>query len=157
MQDAPRAASVAFANTAEALREKILGREAFERGRPGHFDRTTNTGSRVAVAADYAGALRIGHTVRPVIHEVFGGWAPDAVRLFRQLAAAHRDALPAAQRKWGARTFTAFHAQRISTAIHLRSAEEIYRNYQHEAAISDTGRRGGRPHMMQAGTRRGRA
>ena len=54
-------------------------------------------------------------------------------------------------------TFTAYHAQRISTAIHLRSAEEIYRNYQHEAAISDTGRRGGRPHMMQAGTRRGRA
>ena len=154
MQDAPRAASVAFANTAEALREKILGREAFERGHSGHFDRQTNQGKRVAVAADYAGALGLDHTVCPVIHEVFGGWAPDAVRLFRQLAAAHRDSIPAARRRWGARTFTAYHAQRISLAIHLGSADEIYRNHMHEETTAGhrTGR--GRPDMLQPGARR---
>ena len=78
-QDAPRAAAVAFANTEEPLHERVLGRAAFVRGREGNFNRRQNTGSRVAVKSDYAGALRLEHTVIPVVHEVFGGWGRRAV------------------------------------------------------------------------------
>ena len=75
--------------------------------------------------ADYRGALDLGHQVTPLIHEVFGGWAPDAVKLFRQLARCHRDLLEPELTSWAARSFTAYHSQRISTAIHTAAAQEI--------------------------------
>ena len=127
-QDAPRAAAVAFAHTEEHFTENVLGRAAFTRGRPGPFRRRDNTGSRVARIADYAGALAHHHTVVPIIHEVFGGWGWRAVRLFRQMARGRADSIDAAESSWAARSFTAFHAQRISVAIHVRSAAEILRN-----------------------------
>ena len=67
----------------------------------------------------------------PIIHEVFGGWGWRATRLFRQMArgrAPRADSIDAAESSWAARSFTAFHAQRISVAIQVRSAAEILRN-----------------------------
>ena len=119
---------VAFASTEEYYHEKILGREAFERTRAGTFSRRENTGSRTAIVADYAGALTLGHTVVPIVHEVFGGWGSRATRLFRQLARGRSDTIDTADSSWAACSYTSYHAQRISVAIHSRSASEILRN-----------------------------
>ena len=148
---------MAFANTEEPLHEKILGRDAFERGRPGRFDRRTNTGSRVAVTGDYAGALHPDQDqqVEPVVHEVFGGWGWRAVRLFRLLARTHADTLDPSLSSWAARTLTAYHSQRISIAIHTRSADEIHRNIQCERSGSrSSGSRRRSDARAQPGTRR---
>ena len=51
-----------------------------------------------------------------------------APRLFRQMARGRADSIDAAESSWAARSFTAFHAQRISVAIHVPSAAEILRN-----------------------------
>ena len=108
--------------------EKVLGREAFERGQ---FNRRENTGSRVAVKSDYAGAIRLGHDVIPVIHEVFGGWGRRAVKLFHQLARCHNDKIHPGLSTWACSTWTAYHAQRISCALHTRAAAEIVTNLHH--------------------------
>ena len=152
-QDAPRAAAVGFANTEEPLHEKILGRKAFQRGAPGRFNRSTNTGGRVAVAADYDGAIRLQHEVVPIVHEVFGGWGRRAVQLFRQLARTHDDRIDRSQTSWACRTFTTYHAQRISTAIHVTSANEILTHLRSERTTSMRGRRRPRE-RVQPGTRR---
>ena len=155
-QDRARTAAVAFANTEERLHEKVLGRAAFRRGRDGNFNRAQNTGShRAAVVADYAGALRGGHTVIPVVHEIFGGWGSRGVRLFRRLARAHADRLDPSRTNWAARSFTAWHAQRISIALHCRSADEILTNA-HSAHHERRPRGGrGRGHQhAEPGTRR---
>ena len=57
--------------------------------------------------------------------EVFGGWAPDACKLFRQVARCHRDLLDPSLTSWAAHSFSAYHSQRISVAIHYSSAAEI--------------------------------
>ena len=90
------------------------GATPFVRRRQGNFNRRENTGSRVAVTSDYAGALRLGHTVIPVVHEVFGGWGRRAVKLFHQLARCHQDELSPAHSSWACSSWTAYHAQRIS-------------------------------------------
>ena len=64
----------------------------------------TDEGSKVAVPGDYRGALALGHTVVPIIMEVFGGWGPDACKLFRQVARCHRDLLDPARTYIVART-----------------------------------------------------
>mgnify|MGYP006879294841 FL=1 len=94
-------------------------------GTAARFNRRTYLGKKVGVRADYRGALDLGHQVTPLIHEVFGGWAPDAIKLFRQLARCHRDLLEPELTSWAARSFTAYHSQRISTAIHTAAAQEI--------------------------------
>ena len=157
-QDSTRAAVVAFASTEEYYHERILGRAAFERARAGPFSRRDNTGSRTAVVADYAGALALGHTVIPIIHEVFGGWGSHATRLFRQLARGRSDTVDAAHSSWAARSYTSYHAQRISVAIHTRSASEILRNLirAHTAAARGAASsRGAKRVRVTPGTRRG--
>jgi len=153
-QDAPRAAAVAFANTEEPQHERILGRDAFERGRAGVLNRRANTGSRKAVKADYAGAIRLGHDVIPVIHEVFGGWGRFGVKIFRQLARCHHDKINPALATWACNTWTAYHAQRISVALHSRSAAEIVTNHRHaDTGTRAAGQRGVKRARVQPGSR----
>ena len=142
-----------FANTEEPQHEKVLGRREFERGRPGRFNRRENLGSRVAVKADYAGGIRMGmEVVRPIVHEVFGGWGRRAVRLFRRLARTHDDTIDPALTSWACRSFTAYHAQRISTAIHVRSSAEILTGI--SAGLTGSTRGCRRGQHVQPGTRR---
>ena len=76
---------------------------------------------------DYYDALRVKHNeVIPLIHETYGGMAPDATRHLYRLA---RDSRRPGRRdgtkytgSWTARGFTAFHAQRISAAIVVQGA-----------------------------------
>ena len=139
-QDTPRGAAIAFAHTEEPMKEKILGRPAFARpaNSTGRFNRYLNTGSRVAKPADYSGAIARGHEVLPIIFEVFGGWAPGAVKFFRRVARAHRNRLAEPLTSWAARTFTSYHAQRVSVAIQSTACQEILTGIQY--AISETSR-----------------
>ena len=150
-QDRARAAAVGMANTEEQMHEKVLGRAAFRRGRSGNFDRRTNTGSRVAVRADYTRAIALGTAVVPIVHEVFGGWGLRACRLFRRMARVHADRLDAGLATWATRSFSAYHSQRISVAIHTTAAKEILAGMSAPTAKRGKAQRG-REHV-QPGTR----
>ena len=78
------------------MKELVIGRKAISKpsGTNKRFNRQKYEGSKVAVPGDYRGALALGHTVVPIIMEVFGGWGPDACKLFRQVARCHRDLHP---------------------------------------------------------------
>ena len=103
---------------------------------------------------DYRGAIALGHTIVPIVMEVFGGWGPDACKLFRQVARCHRDLLDPARTSWAARSFSAYHSQRISTAIHYSAAAEIVTGRRHAVAGVRRGMRQAR--AQRGGARRGR-
>ena len=151
-----RAAAVAFANTGESMKELVLGRKAISKppGTNKRFNRQRYEGSKVAVPGDYRGALALGHTVVPIIMEVFGGWGPDACKLFRQVARCHRDLLDPARTSWAARTFSAYHSQRVSVAIHYSAAAEIVTGRRYAVAGIRRGMRQAR--AQRSGDRRGR-
>ena len=118
------------------------------------FDRQRYEGSKAAVVGDYRGAIALGHTVVPIIMEVFGGWGPDACRLFRQVARCHRDLLDPAHTSWAALTFSAYHSQRVSVAIHYSAAAEIVTGRRYAVAGIRRGMRQAR--AQRGGARRGR-
>ena len=104
---------VAFANTADDQYDKILGKPA--------------TASSPAVPGDYQHPLRLGHTVTPLVLEVFGAIHPDALKALEGLSRKHgarlgKDELSA---PWCARSFRAIHLQRLSIAMQIAAAEEI--------------------------------
>ena len=113
------------------------------------------TGKKVAVLGDYRDAIRRGHSVYALIHEVFSVWAPDAVKLFRQAARAHSDEIDPMLTSWAARSFTAYYAQRISIAIHVAAATEIIEGARHVLVQANRRRgRGRKAHpMLPAGMR----
>ena len=151
-----RAAAVAFANTGESMKELVLGRKAISKppGTNKRFNRQRYDGSKVAVVGDYRGATALGHTVVPIVMEVFGGWGPDACKLFRQVARCHRDLLDPSRTSWAARSFSSYHSQRISVAIHYSAAAEIVTGRRHAVAGVRRGMRQAR--AQRGGARRGR-
>ena len=74
-------------------------------------------------------ALRGGHEVIMLICEVWGGFAPEAVRFLGELAQARNDAvdLERASTTWSATSFTSYHGQLLSLAVQLGVAIEIER------------------------------
>jgi hypothetical protein len=110
-----RAGSLAaFGNTLDAFLKTILGTPAAD-------------GTHSGADANYPTALRKGHTVTPIIMEVFGGFSPGAASLLDELAKKHGASLGADEdaAPWCARSFKAYHSQRISVALHLAAADEI--------------------------------
>ena len=113
----PRGATIAFANTADRLKAEILGAHATPR--------------HAAVVGAYAMSQRLGHDVRDLIHETFGGFAPGSVALLMRLSRARANGLgaSAASAPWFAnQSFKSYHSIRISIAIHAASASEILTN-----------------------------
>ena len=79
--------------------------------------------------AHYQAALDQGHTVVPLISEVWGGFAPEAVSYLRGLAQARSDRLDIEQESttWTTRSFTSYYGQRLSVALTTGVAHEIRR------------------------------
>ena len=73
----------------------------------------------------YDDALRGGHKVQPIVHEVLGGFHPDAARLIDTLARKHgaRLGMDELSAPWNARSFRTLHVQRISVALQLSDGE----------------------------------
>ena len=87
--------------------------------------------------------LRKGHEVVPVIMEALGGFSPGAAKLLDSLSKAHGSGLKedALSAPWCARSFKAFHSQRISVALHLAAADEILETARADAELDATHRR----------------
>ena len=104
---AEAAGYVAFGNTADSLRQDIKGAPA--------------TRTAAAVPGAYRYPLRQGHSVTMIIHEIDGGFGPDAVKLLNTMANKHgnnRLGAEALVAPWCARSFKTRYAMRISIAIH---------------------------------------
>jgi hypothetical protein len=77
--------------------------------------------------AKYQEALDGGHTVVPLICEVWGGFAPEAVTYLARLAQARGDGIDQerAGATWSTRSFTSYYGQLLSIAVQLGVAMEI--------------------------------
>ena len=77
--------------------------------------------------AKYAAALRGGHRVVPLISEVWGGFAVDAMSFLRDLAIARGDTLDVERLSttWAAKSFMSYYGQRLSVAVTVGVAIEI--------------------------------
>ena len=110
-----------FANTAPELRRGIEGCPAI--------------GGREATDAKYAGAMRLGHTVVPVIFETFGGFEAGAVDLLNDWARLARGKTPEGEEPpWSARNFVPYWSQVISSAAQRAAAAEILSRVREEVA-----------------------
>ena len=104
----------------------MLGRA--QRGAPGDgpFDFTTGAGYVSPKMGDYAGALRIGLDVRPIIQEVTGGLHSLAVATLNAMTreyATRLDGTPEGGPR--SRSYRAFHLARISAAAAQGLAFEL--------------------------------
>ena len=113
----------AFGNTESQHKSDVLGRPA--------------SGDDPATLGAYSGALTRGHSVTPIIHESFGGFAPDACKLLDECVKKHgkRFGSDSEVATWATRNFRAMCAQRISVALHLACAAEILGNIERDVAL----------------------
>ena len=77
---------------------------------------------------DYAHAIALGHEVRCLLFETFGGFGDGVTHLLRGLAGEVSNRLSHAQydmTSWSARNWKTYQAQRLSVALHLAAAEEL--------------------------------
>ena len=74
-------------------------------------------------------ALEGGHRVIPLIHEVFGGMAPEATAFLAELGRLRSHALGSdgVFATWAAHSFMPFWLQRLSIAVHTGTALELTR------------------------------
>ena len=92
-------------------------------------------GGREATDAKYAGAMRLGHTVVPVIFETFGGFEAGAVDLLNDWARLARGKTPEGEEPpWSARNFVPYWSQVISSAAQRAAAAEILSRVREEVA-----------------------
>ena len=95
----------------------------------GHFKPETGRGRVAACDGDYAQAKQLGHDVRALVFESYGGFGVEVVRLLKRLANDMGNKLSAMQyadqATWSTRSWLSFHSQRLSVALHLALAWEI--------------------------------
>jgi len=115
-----RGASYAFGATEAPLRIKILGERA---GAPGAPLPPVRAGAAPR-RAQYQVALDGGHEVVPLIHEVWGGVAPEGVAFMRRLADS-KVGPDRATATWATSSFRSYWGQRLSLALQLGVAREI--------------------------------
>ena len=117
-----RGATHAFGATEARLRAAILGEYAGTEEAP-----LPPLGSGAKRVAKYQKALDGGHTVVPLICEVWGGFAPEAASYLHRLAQARGDGIDPerASATWSCRSFTSYYGQLLSVALQLGVAMEI--------------------------------
>ena len=115
-----RGACYAFGATEAPLRVKILGERA---GTPGAPLPPVRAGAEPR-RAKYQVALDDGHEVVPLIHEVWGGAAPEAVAFLRRLADS-KVGPDRATATWATSSFRSYWGQRLSLALQTGVAREI--------------------------------
>ena len=114
----------AFGNSDKPLLTKILG---------------TPTGDGTPPSdGDYLYALKHGHSVVPLIHEVFGGLAPRANENLRDLGRRKQGRLDEPSTSWSARSFVAYYGQLLSIAVAIGVAGELKRGIGASRLLSGT-------------------
>ena len=102
-----------FGNTDKHFTTKILG--------------TPLGGGKTPVLGDYYAALLRGHTVVPLIHEVFGGLARRAAFTLYDLGRRKQGRLDGECASWTTRGFVAYYGQLLSIAIATGVSGELTR------------------------------
>ena len=147
-----RGASLPFGATEARLRSAILGVAACAAGPQRSLPTTLGCGKNAGSPRQgkYDTAIGAGHTVIPLICEIWGGFAPDAVSYLRELAQARGDRLDLERDSttWSTRSFTSYYGQRLSVALATGVAIEIQRvaqgAHRPEAGAQGEGARGKR-------------
>ena len=94
----------------------------------GTFNPKTGRGFVAACDGDYAQTKSLGHDVRALVFESYGGFGVEVVRLLKRLSAEVSNKLSAQQYDegtWSTRSWLSFQAQRLSVALHTALAWEI--------------------------------
>jgi hypothetical protein len=117
-----RGATHAFGATEARLRVSILGEHAGSTKAP--LPPTLDGRPRVA---KYQAALDGGHTVVPLISEVWGGFAPEAASYLARLAQSRGDGISQERlgATWTTTSYTSFYGQTLSIALQLGVAMEL--------------------------------
>ena len=92
------------------------------------FNPKTGRGFVAACDGDYAQAKQLGHDVRALVFESFGGFGVEVVRLLKRLAVDVGNKLNKRQYEeatWSTRSWLAFQTQKLSVAVHLALAWEL--------------------------------
>ena len=120
-----RGAALAFGATEYDLRISILGEHAGSAAEP----LAPRLDGKPHPRAKYEAALDGGHRVVPLIHEIFGGMAHEAVAFLRELSRlrAHDLGADSVHATWAAQAFVPFWRQRLSIAVQMGTAMEIER------------------------------
>ena len=120
-----RASVYPFGATEYDLRISILGEHAGTAAAP----LLPRADGKPHPTAKYESAIQGGHRVVPIIHEIFGGLAHEAVAFLAELGRLRSQALGAdgEHATWAARSFMPFWRQRISIAVQLGTALELAR------------------------------
>ena len=123
-----RGSLVAFGNTLPHAQELVHGLPG--RGQPGDgaWRWAKGYGYVAPVAGAYARALDAGCDVKCLLFETWGGWSPEVVELFRELAEERQNRLTKSEydeTTWSARTWLSFQAQKISVALQYAVALEL--------------------------------
>ena len=92
--------------------------------------------------AEYQHALDGGHTDTPLICEVWGGFAPEAIICLWRLAESRAGKLTG-EAAWATCGFMSYHAQRLSLELHKGVAREIWRAATNGSAAWDAAARAG--------------
>ena len=100
------------------------------RGRPGDgaWRWAKGHGYVAPAAGAYARAVDAGCDVKCLLFETWGGWSPEVVELFRELAEERQNRLHKREydeTTWSARTWLSFQAQKISIALQYAVALEL--------------------------------
>ena len=95
----------------------------------------------MAVKGEYHRAEHVhGVDVRCLLFEVFGGWSPEVVAFFKELADQRQNKLRKDEYEvttWSARTWHTFAAQKVSVALHRAVAYELVHALGLSAAVDE--------------------
>ena len=101
----------------------------------------TAPAKREEVAEKYAPAKTNGHDITPCVFEVFGGAAPEVMRLLEGWGRAARSKTPpGVEPPWSARNFMPFYSQLLSLQAQRGAAIEILNRVDGEAADREAAR-----------------
>ena len=131
-----RGAYIGMGNTAPRFEKQVHGLK--QRGDASHenFNPKTGRGYVAACDGDYAQTELLGHDVRALVFESFGGFGVEVVRLLKRLANDVGNKLSARQydeATWSTRSWLSFQSQRLSVALHMALAYEVA----HELGLGD--------------------
>ena len=104
------------------------------------FDARTGLGRVEEAPGAYHRALEKGVDVRPLLFETYGGWSPEVVELFTELANERSNKLDKHeydQATWATRTWLSWVVQKVSVALHHAAALEVAHALGLSAAVDE--------------------
>ena len=109
-------------------------------GPPAELERFLPPPPAASGGVAYHRALEKGVDVRPLLFETYGGWSPEVVELFTELANERSNKLDKHeydQATWATRTWLSWVVQKVSVALHHAAALEVAHALGLSAAVDE--------------------